>query len=231
MAKKALPRLHSDFSVDCVIFGFDEGELKILLIERNEAPFEKWKALPGNLAYDTEDVEQAAERVLYELSGLSGIFMEQLYSFGKIDRHPQGRVITIAYFAIIKRTDEGLHPITSYAKKAFWWPANNLPQLAFDHNEIAEKGIERLRSKLQREPIGFELLPEQFTLSQVHHLYEVILQRVIDKRNFRKKILSFGILTELKKKKTGVAYKAPWLYKWNEEKYLALKKKGFVFEL
>ena len=231
MNSKSLPILHSDFSVDCVIFGFDEGELKILLIERNEAPFERWKALPGNLAYDSEDIEEAAERVLYELTGLSGVFMEQFYSFGKIDRHPQGRVITVAYFAIIKRTDEGLHPMTSYAKKAFWCPANDLPKLAFDHKEIAERGIQVLRNKIKYEPVGFELLSEEFTLSQIHHLYEAILEKRIDKRNFRKKIMSFGLLTELKKKKAGVAHKAPWLYKWNKDKYEKLKEKGFVFEI
>lgn len=231
MKSKSLPKLHSDFSVDCVIFGFDEGELKILLIERNEPPFEKWPALPGNLAHDNEDIDEAAQRVLYELTGLSGVFMKQFYSFGKIDRHPQGRVITVAYYAIIKRTDEGLNPVTSYAKKAFWCPANKLPKLAFDHEEIAQHGISVLRNTIKYEPIGFELLSEEFTLSQIHHLYEAILQKSIDKRNFRKKIMSFGLLTELKKKKSGVAHKAPWLYKWNKDKYEKLKEKGFVFEI
>lgn len=231
MARIKLPKLHSDFSVDCVIFGFDEGELKILLIERNEPPYKKWKALPGNLVYDTEDIDGAAERVLYELTGLRGVYLRQLHSFGKIDRHPQGRVITVAYYAIIKRKDDGLHPVTTFAKKAFWWPANNLPALAFDHNEIAEKGIERLRNKIRNEPIGFELLPEQFTLTQLQHLYEVIQEKKIDKRNFRKKLLSSGLLIELKEKQTGVAHRAARLYKFNKKSYEALKKEGFAYKL
>lgn len=228
---KTLPKLHSDFSVDCVIFGFDEGELKILLIERNAEPFDKWKALPGNLVKDDEEIEEAAERVLYELSGLENVYMEQFRTFGGVNRHPQGRVITVAYYAIIQSSSQGLHPVTNYAKDAFWWPAHDLPKLAFDHTEIAEAAIEQLRYKLKHEPIGFELLPKEFTFSQLHHLYEVILERPIDKRNFKKKIMSFKILTDLKKKQTGVPHRAPWLYTWNHNKYEALKKKGFVFEI
>ncbi|MEZ4798244.1 MAG: NUDIX domain-containing protein [Flavobacteriales bacterium] len=231
MQEIKLPSLHSDFSVDCVIFGFDEGELKILLIERNEAPFEQWKALPGNLANDDEDIDDAAARVLYELSGLENIYMDQFRTFGNINRHPQGRVITVAYYAIIQATEAGLHPVTNYASKAFWWPAHKLPELAFDHNIIAEKAIEALRNKIVREPIGFELLPKEFTLTSLHHLYEEVLQKEIDKRNFRKKMMSFGIITDLKKKQVGVPHRAPWLYAWNHNKYEELKQKGFVFEI
>lgn len=231
MTTKSLPRLHSDFSVDCVIFGFDEGELKILLIERNAAPFEAWKALPGNLANDNEDIDSAAERVLYELTGLRNVFLEQFRTFGRIDRHPQGRVITVAYFAIIQASNEGLIPVTNYASKAFWWPTNKLPELAFDHTEITEKAISALRYKLLHEPIGFELLPKEFTLTQLHHLYEAILEREIDRRNFRKKIMSFGLITDLKKKQLGVPHRAPQLYAWNQAKYQELKNAGFVFEI
>src|SRR5262249_54400995 len=127
MAKMKLPKLHSDYSVDCVIFGFDEGELKVLLVERNEPPYEDWIAIPGNLGYDKEDLYQAAQRVLYELTGLKNIFLEQFHTFGSIDRHPQGRVITVAYYSIIKRTMNGLHPVTSYMRKAFWCPAHKIP--------------------------------------------------------------------------------------------------------
>jgi 8-oxo-dGTP diphosphatase len=231
MAKAKLPKLHSDFSVDCVIFGFDDGELKVLLVERNEQPFKEWKAIPGNLVYDIEDIDEAAQRVLYELTGLKNIFLEQFYSFGKIDRHPQGRVITVAYYSIIKRTDNGLHPVTSYTRKAFWWPADKIPALAFDHNRITEKALETLRHKIQHEPVGFELLPEKFTLTQLQHIYEAILQKKIDKRNFRKKILRYGLLTELKQKQTGVSHRAATFYKFNRGRYLNLKKKGFIFGL
>ena len=231
MANAKLPRLHSDFSVDCVIFGFDEGELKVLLVERNERPYKGWKAIPGNLVYDTEDIDEAAERVLYELTGLKDIFLEQYYSFGRIDRHPQGRVITVAYYSIIKRTDNGLHPVTSYTKKAFWWPADSIPKLAFDHNQIAEKALQTLRHKIQYEPIGFELLPEKFTLTQLQHLYEIILQKKIDKRNFRRKILRYGLLTELKQKQKGVSHRAATFFKFDRNRYSSLKKKGFIFGL
>jgi len=231
MKKNSLPALHSDFSVDCVIFGFDEGELKVLLIERNEPPFKSKKAIPGNLAHDTEDIDDAAQRVLYELTGLENVFMEQLKAFGGVKRHPQGRVITIAYYAIIKRNDSGLHPVTTFAKKAFWWPAHQLPELAFDHNEIALEALAHLKNRIRYVPIGFELLPEQFTLTQLQHIYEAILLKRIDKRNFRKKILSYNLLTPLNKKQTGVAHRAAQLFKFNTKKYIQFKKTGFVFDL
>lgn len=233
MTRLKLPPLHSDFSVDCVIFGFDidKSELNILLIERNEAPFKNWKAIPGNLAYDNEDIDTAANRVLYELTGLKDVYLDQLYSFGRIDRHPQGRVITVAYYALIKAKSNGLHPVTSFAKKVYWWTAHQLPKLAFDHNEIAEKGIERLKNKIKSQPIGFELLPEQFTLTQLQRLYEAILEKKIDKRNFRKKIQGYDLLIELKEKQKGVAHRAARLYKFNKKKYESLKKEGFAFKV
>ncbi len=231
MPRIKLPKLHSDFSVDCVIFGFDDGELKVLLVERNEPPYKNRIAIPGNLAYDNETIHEAAQRVLYELTGLKNIFLEQFHSFGSISRHPQGRVITVAYYSIIKRTMNGLHPVTSYMKKAFWCRANEIPKLAFDHNEIVEKALETLRHKIQYEPIGFELLPEKFTLTQLQHIYEAILQKKIDKRNFRKKILRYGLLRGLNQKQKGVSHRAASYYRFNKKSYAALKKKGFIFGL
>lgn len=224
MARIKVPQLHSDFSVDCVIFGFDEGELKVLLIERNEPPFIKWKALPGNLAYDTEDIDQAAERVLHELTGFENVFMEQLKTFGKVNRYPQGRVITVAYYAIIRSTTSGLHPVTTFVKDAFWWPAYKLPKLAFDHVDIVNNAIERLRERIRYTPVGFELLPEKFTLTQLQHIYEAILRKKIDKRNFRKKFLSYGLLIPSDKKQTGVAHRAARLFRFHRKKYMTLKK-------
>jgi len=230
MANKVkLPKLHSDYSVDCVIFGFDEGELKVLLVERNEPPYEGWTAIPGNLGFDNENLDDAAQRILYELTGLKNIFLEQFYSFGKIDRHPQGRVITVAYYSIIKRTMNGLHPITSYMRKAFWCPADKIPKLAFDHNEIVEKALLMLRHKVQYEPVGFELLPEKFTLTQLQHIYEAILEKKIDKRNFRKKILRYGLLKELKQKQKGVSHRAATYFRFNKRRYVDLKRRGFIF--
>ncbi len=228
-SKHRLPKLHSDFSVDCVIFGFDEQELKVLLVERNQPPYEGWKAIPGNLVYDTEDIDEAAARVLYELTGLKNIFLEQFYSFGKIDRHPQGRVITVAYYSIIKRTVNGLHPVSSYTKNAYWWPADKIPRLAFDHNLVVRKALETLRHKIQYEPVGFELLPAKFTLTQLQHIYEVILRRKIDKRNFRKKMLNCGFLNKLKERQEGVSHRSASFYKFNKRSYQQLKRKGFIF--
>ena len=229
MTKVRLPKLHSDFSVDCVIFGFDEEGLKVLLVERNEPPYEGWKAIPGNLAYDIEGIDDAAQRVLYELTGLKNIFLEQFYSFGRIDRHPQGRVITVAYYSIIKRTGNGLHPVTSYTRKAFWCPAGKIPRLAFDHNEIVGKALHTLQHKVQYEPVGFELLPEKFTLTQLQHIYEAVLNKQIDKRNFRKKMLRYGLLQELKQKQKGVSHRAAAYFKFNKRRYENLRKKGFIF--
>jgi len=229
MAKFRLPKLHSDFSVDCVIFGFDEGELKVLLVERNEPPYEGWIAIPGNLVYDHEDIHEAAARVLYELTGLKNIFLEQFYSFGEIDRHPQGRVITVAYYSIIKSSVNGLHPVSGYTRKAFWCPADKIPKLAFDHNQIVERALETLRHKIQYEPVGFELLPEKFTLTQLQHLYEAILEKKVDKRNFRKRILRYGLVSELKQKQKNVSHRAAAYFKFNKRRYADLKKKGFIF--
>lgn len=231
METKDLPKLHSDFSVDCVVFGFDKGELRILLIERAEEPFKDYVALPGNLVYDNENIDQAATRVLTELTGLNDVYMEQLYAFGDVDRHPQGRVITIAYFALIKVKKHTLSPISTYARKAQWYSINDLPPLAFDHAQILEKAYKRLQSGIRYQPIGFELLPEKFTLSQLQQLYEVILEKPIDKRNFRKKILSFGLLAELDEKQKNVSHRAAKLYKFNKTRYNNLRKMGFSFEL
>ncbi|UKJ08776.1 NUDIX hydrolase [Solitalea lacus] len=231
METNNLPKLHSDFSVDCVVFGFDKGELKIILIERAEEPFKDYLALPGNLVNDNEDIDQAADRVLSELTGLHDVYMEQLYTFGDVNRHPQGRVITVAYFSLIKIKKQTLNPLSSYARKAQWVSISDIPKLAFDHSKILDKAYKRLQSGIRYQPIGFELLPEKFTLSQLQQLYEVILEKPIDKRNFRKKILSFGLLIELDEKQKNVSHRAAKLYKFNKSRYNNLKKMGFSFEL
>lgn len=230
MQAKKLPRLQSTFSVDCVIFGVDEGVLKILLIERNEPPFKGWKAIAGNLVRDQEDIDDAAKRILYELTGLKNIFLEQSYTFGRTNRHPQGRVITVAYYSLIQKTDD-IRPVTNFAKTAFWWPVHELPKLAFDHNEIVEKALSQLKHKINYQPIGFELLPKQFTLTQLQHVYEAILEIELDKRNFRKKIMSFGLLEACKEKQTGNSHRAANLYRFNKTRYRQLATKGFVFGL
>jgi len=228
--KEVLPVFNSAVSIDCVLFGFDGGELKILLIERNEDPFKDWWALPGNLVGEEESVDQSASRILYELTGLSDVYMEQYYTFGEVNRHPQGRVITVAYYAMLRLGgDKALKPLTNYAKKAQWINVSELPKLAFDHQHIFDKGLEKVKRRIKHLPIAFELLPEKFTLTQVQNVYELILGKKLDKRNFRKKILSFGVLKELDEKQKGVSFRAATLYKFDKRKYAKLFSKEISF--
>ena len=220
----------SAFSVDCVIFGFDEGDLKVLLIQRGEDPYKNKWALPGNLVYPDEDLDAAAKRVLNELTGLTKIYMEQVHSFGRVDRHPLGRVVTVAYYSLVLISDYKVRT-ASFAKKAIWHSIRNLPQLAFDHEEIIEVCREQLQKKVLNRPIGFELLPQKFTLTQLQHLYEAILETEFDKRNFRKKILKMNLLVDLKEAQNKVAHRPPRLYMFDQKRYENLKAKGFNFEV
>lgn len=224
------PLFESIFTIDCVIFGFQEGELKILLIERNAEPYKDWWALPGLFVGHDEGIDVAAGRILYELTGLRDIYMEQLYTFGELDRHPEGRVITVAYYAMIRLNGhKELQPITNFAKKAFWHPVSEIPKLAFDHSAIFEKSLQKIRRKISYQPIAFELLPEKFTLTQLQHVYESILNKKLDKRNFRKKMLNYGILKDLPEKQRGVSYRAATLYKFDRRKYAKLFQKELSF--
>ncbi len=228
--EEVLPQFNSAVSIDCVLFGFDGGELKILLIERNEEPFKDWWALPGNLVGSNESVDQSAFRILQELTGLTDVYMEQYYTFGEVDRHPQGRVITIAYYAILRLGgDKALKPLSTFAKRAQWINVRELPRLAFDHQHIFEKGLEKIKRRIKHLPIAFELLPEKFTLTQVQNVYELILGKKLDKRNFRKKILSFGVLKELDEKQKGVSFRAATLYRFDKRKYAKLYGKEISF--
>ncbi|RZK79948.1 MAG: NUDIX domain-containing protein [Pedobacter sp.] len=228
--KEVLPVFNSAVSIDCVLFGFDAGELKILLIERNEEPFKDWWALPGNLVGEDESVDQSASRILHELTGLGDIYMEQYYTFGEVGRHPQGRVISVAYYAMLRLGgDKALKPLTTYAKKAQWINVKDLPKLGFDHQHILDKGLEKVKRRIKHLPIAFELLPEKFTLTQVQNVYELILGKKLDKRNFRKKMLSFGVLKELDEKQKGVSFRAATLYKFDKRKYGKLFGKEISF--
>lgn len=220
----------SAFSVDNVIFGFDEGDLKVLLIKRGEAPFKgKW-ALPGDLVYPNEDLSTAAKRVLFELTGLKDVFLEQVGAFGDVNRHPLGRVITIAYYSLIKISDYEVTP-ASFAKKAHWHSVADAKELAFDHNQILNTSFARLKEVVRTRPVGFELLPPKFTLTELQHLYESILETPLDKRNFRKKILSMKLLIDLQETQEGVAHRPAKLYEFDEERYRNFISEGFSFEL
>jgi 8-oxo-dGTP diphosphatase len=217
-------------TVDCVVFGFDDGDLKVLLIERQLAPHRgKW-ALPGGFVGIGETLEAAARRELEEETGVTKLFLEQLYTFGDLHRDPRERVVTVAYFALVK-LDEYRIRAASDAARAAWFSVDDLPALAFDHAHIVDVALTRLRGKVRYQPIGFELLPRKFTLSQLQHLYEAVLDRTLDKRNFRKKILGMGFITELGEIEQDVAHRAARLYSFDHRKYQQLVKAGFNFEI
>lgn len=217
-------------TVDCVVFGLDEQDLKILLVQRRYEPFKGSWAIPGGFVDAGESLEDAARRELAEETGVQGVFLEQLYTFGDVDRDPRRRIVTVAYYALVNLRDHTVRAATD-ASSAAWFSVDDVPKLAFDHARIVDTALRRLRGKVQYEPIGFELLPEKFTLTQLQRMYEKILEQEIDKRNFRKKILGMGLLKELDEVQVDVAHRAARLYRFDEKKYRQLKEKGFNFEI
>ena len=218
-------------TVDCVIFGLDEShKLKVLLIQRAHAPFKGQWVLPGGFVDMEEGLEAAALRELEEETGVKGVFIEQLYTFGDPGRDPRGRVVSVAYFALVNLEE---HPVeaSSDARRVKWFETDNQPQLAFDHKNILQVAIARLRAKVRYQPIGFELLPEKFTIPQLKILYDAIYQKELDRRNFRKKILSMNILEKLDEKDKTSSRKGAFLYRFDKAKYEELSGKGFDFEL
>lgn len=199
--------------VDCVIFGYAKGKLQIALIERKKTPFKgKW-ALPGGFIEKNETLEEAAFRELQEETGIQDIYLEQFHVFSDPDRDPRGRVITVAFFALI--SSEHIELVaTEDAEKAEWWPLEKLPPMAFDHAVIFSKGLEALRSAVTLRPLAFQLLPEEFTLTELQMLYEQIFGLKIDKRNFRKKILKMELLKATKKTTAGAKHRPAQLYQY-----------------
>ncbi len=222
----------SPFTVDNVIFGFDDEDLKVLLIKRGEDPFENKWALPGYFVKELEDLDTAANRVLEELTGLQNVYLEQVQTFGKTNRHPSGRVITIAYYSLIKISDftKNLKP-GSIAQTTAWFSLSKIQHLPFDHSDILQACFQRLQKRVRNQPVGFELLPPKFTLSQLQSLYEAILNIELDKRNFRKKILSMDLLIELGEYQEGVAHRPAKLYEFDKNRYKEFLSKGYVFDL
>jgi len=182
-------------TVDVVIYTIQDNELKILLIQRNTDPYKDMWAIPGGFVLKGETLEQAAARELSEETGVKDIYLEQLYSFGDPGRDPRGWVVTVAYFALISSDNLKIEADTD-AKDVKWFSVYDLPRLAFDHDKILKLSLERLRAKLEYANVGFQLLPKKFTLTALQKTYEVILNKTMDKRNFRKKILSFNIIKE-----------------------------------
>jgi 8-oxo-dGTP diphosphatase len=217
-------------AVDAVVFGFDYGDLKILLIKRGLEPFIGQWALPGGFVRKGESPDRAVRRELAEETGIAQeVFLEQLYTFGEPDRDPRGWVPTVAHFALVKLSDFTIKAATD-AKDVQWFRVSDLPQLAFDHAKIISMALQRLKGKVRYQPVGFELLPPQFSLTELQHLYEALLEQKLDKRNFRKKILSLGILRETGKT-AKTAHRPAALYEFDGQQYEALKSRGINFEL
>lgn len=221
---------HPAVTVDGVVFGFDESDLKLLLIRRKSEPSKGVWALPGGFVTINESLEEAAVRELSEETGIGELYLEQLYTFGEPKRDPRERVISVAYYALVKLSEHAVHAASDAAEVA-WFPVAELPKLAFDHERIVDTGLRRLKAKVRYEPIGFELLPEKFTLGELQRLYETLLEQSVDKRNFRKKILGMDLLQALDEYQQDVAHRAAQYYRFNRQRYEQLKKRGFNFEL
>lgn len=217
-------------SIDTVIFGFEKAELYVLLVKHAQGISKgKW-ALPGGWIKYNESVDDAAYRILTAQTSVSNIFLEELKTFGNVDRYPTTRVITVAYYALVNKESFKLNPGVSVSDVR-WFNVHKVPELAFDHNDIVEYGFAHLKHKIQHEPIGFNLLPKKFTLLQIKELYEAILETELDKSNFRRKFIKMNLLIPCNEKQKDVAHRAARLYRFDESVYNNLLKKGFVFEI
>lgn len=218
---------HPAVTTDCVIFGFDGTRLQVLLIERGIEPFKGRWAFPGGFLNPDETAETGALRELQEETGLTGAYIEQFHTYTDPDRDPRDRVITIAYYALVRIQEvKG----GDDAAKAQWFALDEVPQLAFDHDRILRDAVRQVRERIHFEPIGFELLPEKFTMKELQSLYEAILDVKFDRRNFAKKMLHFELLTELDETANPSSKREAKLYSFNKQNYDELKKKGFQLE-
>ena len=216
-------------SIDCLIIGFQESKLKILLVQHAEGIIKNQWALPGGWVAYNENIDTAAYRLLNDLTGVKEIYLEQLKAFGEVNRYPSRRVITIAYFALTRPENFELHPGFT-ASDAKWFSVLDIPKLPYDHEQILNFAGQILKRKVKYEPIGFNLLPEKFTLLQLRDLYEAILEKKLDKPNFRRKIMKMNLLIPCNEKQQSVSHRAANLYTFDKKVYDKLKKKGFIFE-
>lgn len=218
---------HPAVTSDCVIFGFDGVAIKVLLIQRGIEPYKgKW-AFPGGFMQIDETVEECAKRELEEETGLKTTSVEQFYTFSDVNRDPRERVITVAHYALVRLEEvKG----GDDARSAQWFAMNEIPSLAFDHDRILRMAVNRLKERICFEPIGFELLPEIFTMSALQNLYEAILEMKFDRRNFYNKMLKLGILSEAEERPKNASRRTPIKYRFNAKKYAELKQKGFRLE-
>lgn len=216
-----MQRLRADdlieaISIDCLVFGLNKGKLEILLVQHGEGIREGYWGLPGGWIRSNEDLDAAAYRLLHDLTGLENIYLEQLKAFGRADRYPGKRVVTVAYYALVQ--PEHYHLVAGFtASDVRWEVVSECKDLIYDHDEILAVGLEHLKNQVCREPVGFNLLPDKFTLLQLQELYEVILGVKLDKPNFRRKIKKTGLLVPCNEKQKHVPHRAAALYKFNEE--------------
>jgi 8-oxo-dGTP diphosphatase len=217
-------------SIDCLIFGFRNSELDILLIKHAEGISKGRWALPGGWIRYNESVDNAASRLLTSLTGVSNIFLEQLRVFGEVNRYPGKRVITIAYYALINASNYSLSAGFT-ASDAQWYKIGDVPRLPYDHNKILRYGFQYLKHKVRHEPIGFNLLPKKFTLHHIQKLYEAILETELDKPNFRRKLLNMNLLVPCDEKQQDVSHRAANFYRFDKKIYKQLTESGFTFEL
>lgn len=216
-------------AVDCVIFGFDNEKIKLLLYKRDFEPEKGRWSLMGGFLRSGENMDEAAYRILARITGLRNVYLEQLSTFSDVNRDHQARVVSTAYFSLIKIEDYNIETLKKYNVE--WFDIDKIPELIFDHTQMVQKALRRLRSKAISQPIGFELLPEQFTLTQLRNLYEAIYQQQLDPSNFRRKFISVDFLNRLPIKNMSGSRKGAFLYSFNKEKYENLVAKGFSFDI
>jgi ADP-ribose pyrophosphatase YjhB (NUDIX family) len=215
-------------ALDCIIFGFNQKDLNILLIKRGFEPEKgKWSLMGGFLRAD-ESLNQAAERILEELTGLTGVYMEQLYAYGAVGRDPVTRTISVAYYALIK-TDH-YDPSLGGSYHAQWFPVSAVPPLILDHEQMVQRALNQLQEKSRTQPVGFELLPEKFTMPQLKNLYEAINDREYDPRNFSKKIATMEWIVKLDEKDKATSRKGAYYFRFDKDRYRKLLSEGVDFQ-
>jgi hypothetical protein len=224
------PEILVELSVDCLVFGFDNGRLNVLLAQHRDGIRRGQWALPGGHIGKLEDLNGAASRILEDVTGAKNLFLAQLRAFGAAERFPDARVVTIGYYALVKQ-DECEVSAGGPASDVRWWDVREPPELVYDHACILDDGVKMLRHKVRHEPIGFNLLPEKFTLLQLQELYESILGVKLDKPNFRRKMMNMKLLVDCNEKQQNVAHRAAALYRFDEQVYNALTEQGFSFEV
>ena len=216
-------------ATDCIIFGFHEGKLKLLVFKRRVEPLKGESSLIGSFVRLDEDLDIAGRRVLKDATGLENVFMQQLKSYGKKDRDPGYRCISIAQYALIRIDEYDEKLVEEHGAR--WYEIGQLPNLILDHNEMVQDAMQQLKHNARYKPIGFELLPQKFTIPQLQALYEAIYQRELDARNFRKKVLSLNVLEKLDEKDKTTSKRGAFLYKFDYENYQKLLKSGYNFEI